>query len=70
MRFHHHGCAQQGGNSANTLASVREQTHPDIEHIVIDGASTDGTTELIERNRHRVARFVSEPERHRILTMR
>jgi glycosyltransferase involved in cell wall biosynthesis len=48
---------------AETLASIREQTHPDIEHIVIDGASTDGTVELIDRNCDRVAQFVSEPDR-------
>ena len=32
-----------------TLASVEEQDYPDIEHIVVDGASTDGTVELVRR---------------------
>ncbi|MCR8725873.1 glycosyltransferase family 2 protein [Frigidibacter sp. ROC022] len=31
------------------VASVRAQTHADIEHIVVDGASTDGTAELLNR---------------------
>ena len=39
-------------NSAKTLPraleSVRSQTYGDIEHIIVDGASTDGTVELIE----------------------
>ena len=39
-------------NSAKTLpralASVQQQTYPDIEHIIVDGASTDGTVALIE----------------------
>ena len=39
-------------NSARTLQraleSVRSQTYTDIEHILIDGASTDGTKALIE----------------------
>ena len=39
-------------NSAKTLPraleSVRSQTYGDIEHIIVDGASTDGTVELIK----------------------
>ena len=33
----------------DTLVSVANQTHPHVEHIVIDGGSTDGTVELLER---------------------
>lgn len=43
-----------------TLRSVEEQDYPDIEHIVIDGASTDGTLEIVRREGRRVARVVSE----------
>ena len=32
----------------NTLQSVLSQTYPHIEHIIVDGASKDGTKELIE----------------------
>lgn len=39
-------------NSAGTLStclrSVSRQTHPDIEHIIVDGGSTDGTIALLE----------------------
>ena len=31
----------------NCLRSVAEQTHPDVEHIVIDGHSTDRTVEIV-----------------------
>ncbi len=32
-----------------TLASIAAQTHSDLEHIVIDGGSTDGTQDLVRR---------------------
>lgn len=32
----------------DTLESVLRQTYPDVEYIVVDGASKDGTKELIE----------------------
>jgi glycosyltransferase involved in cell wall biosynthesis len=44
------------------LRSVAEQTHNDVEHIVIDGASRDGTLAIVRRFQH-VARLVSEPDR-------
>jgi glycosyltransferase involved in cell wall biosynthesis len=53
-------------NSARTLErsllSVAGQDWSAIEHIVIDGASTDGTTEILERFRSRLAYSVSEPD--------
>ena len=37
-----------------TLASVAAQTYPNIEHIVIDGGSTDGTIDILRRFRSEV----------------
>ena len=34
---------------ADTIRSVRAQAHHDVEHLFVDGGSTDGTLELIER---------------------
>jgi len=34
---------------AENLASVRRQDHPRIEHIVVDGGSSDGTLEILRR---------------------
>ena len=44
----------------NTLRSVGEQDHPDIEHIIVDGASTDDTLDIVRRDGVRVTRVVSE----------
>lgn len=54
-------------NSARTLEralqSVAEQDWPTVEHIVIDGASTDKTKEILERFQSRLAYLVSEPDK-------
>jgi len=44
------------------IESVQNQTYGDIEHIVIDGGSTDGTKELIEKHRDKLAVFISEKD--------
>lgn len=47
-----------------TLASVRAQTYPEIEHIVMDAGSTDGTLEILQREAEAGnLSFVSEPDR-------
>jgi glycosyltransferase involved in cell wall biosynthesis len=45
-----------------TLRSVLDQDYPRIEYRVIDGASTDGSVEIIRRNASRLAGWVSEPD--------
>ena len=47
---------------AETIASVASQTYPSVEHIVVDGASTDGTLEVLERFRDKLSKIVSEPD--------
>jgi glycosyltransferase involved in cell wall biosynthesis len=46
-----------------TMLSVLNQTYPNIEYVVIDGASTDGTKEIIQKYSSHIARFISEPDR-------
>lgn len=47
----------------DTLASVNAQVYKDVEHVIIDGGSTDDTPALIRRNGQRVTTFVSEPDK-------
>ena len=44
------------------LASVASQTWQHREHIVVDGASTDGTLDLLQAHRHQLAALQSEPD--------
>ena len=47
----------------DTIQSVLQQDFQDIEHIVIDGASHDGTMDIINRYRKQLAVVVSEPDK-------
>jgi len=53
-------------NSARTIGStldiVAAQRNADFEHIVVDGASTDGTREIVQAFRPAVAHLISEPD--------
>jgi glycosyltransferase len=45
-----------------TISSVLRQSYPDIEYIIIDGASTDHTTDIVEQYRSGIAAVISEPD--------
>jgi glycosyltransferase involved in cell wall biosynthesis len=45
------------------VVSVLTQDWPSVEHIVIDGGSTDGTVAILERHRACLAAMVSEPDK-------
>lgn len=55
-------CFNAVGFIETTLKSVIDQDYSDLEYIVIDGGSSDGTCEIIERYRHKLAYYVSEPD--------
>jgi len=46
----------------DTLYSVKEQTYHNIEHIIVDGASTDNTLEVITTHGQHVVHLISEPD--------
>lgn len=53
-------------NSVDTIEdairSVAEQTYSDVEHIIIDGGSTDGTQDVVARFHGVVSTWISEPD--------
>lgn len=56
-------CRNAAATLEACLDSVAAQSWPRIEHIIIDGASTDGTAAILERHRGHLAQVVSEPDR-------
>jgi glycosyltransferase involved in cell wall biosynthesis len=46
----------------DTLTSVRQQDYTDVEHIIVDGWSSDGTLEIVANFPH-IARIVSEKDK-------
>jgi glycosyltransferase involved in cell wall biosynthesis len=51
----------QGRYIEDAIESVAAQDYPRIEHIVVDGGSTDGTLDVLHRHEH--VRWLSEPDR-------
>ncbi len=49
-------------NIQTTIDSVFTQNYPNIEHIVIDGGSTDNTVSILKKNLDKISIFVSEPD--------
>lgn len=45
-----------------TIRSVLDQRYPNLEYIIIDGGSTDGSVEIIQRHASALAYWVSEPD--------
>jgi glycosyltransferase involved in cell wall biosynthesis len=51
-----------GATIRDTIESVLAQDYSQIEHIIIDGKSSDNTAEIVKAYGDRIARFVSEPD--------
>ena len=45
-----------------TIDSLSKQTYRNFEHIVIDGASTDQTLDIIKKNSNKISKWISEPD--------
>jgi len=45
-----------------TFSSLAEQTYPNIEHVLIDGGSSDSTVPIAKEQGNRIVKLVSEPD--------
>ncbi|MCC9137323.1 glycosyltransferase family 2 protein [Pontibacter silvestris] len=48
---------------ADAIDSVLSQTYADIEYIIVDGLSTDGTVEIIKSYGNKISKFISEKDK-------
>ena len=46
-----------------TISSVVDQTYGNIEYIIVDGGSTDGTLDIIRKYDAKIDRWISEPDK-------
>src|SRR5512135_2400607 len=46
----------------NTIVSVLEQGHPDLEYFIMDGGSTDGSVEIIRKYANHLTYWESQPD--------
>jgi glycosyltransferase involved in cell wall biosynthesis len=45
-----------------TIKSVTQQTYKNIEYIIIDGGSTDGTVDIIKKHNEYISKWISEKD--------
>ena len=55
-------CYNRSSTIRNALESVLSQDYPDIEYIMVDGASTDGSLDVINEYRGRISKVISESD--------
>ena len=48
---------------SDTIDSILKQSYSNIEYIIVDGGSTDGTSEIIRSYGSRISTFISEPDK-------
>lgn len=56
-------CYNSEATIRDTIESVLSQSYSDVEYIIIDGASSDGTMQIVEEYCNRISTVVSEPDK-------
>jgi glycosyltransferase involved in cell wall biosynthesis len=55
-------CYNSSRYISSAIESIINQDYAEIEYIIIDGASTDGTIDIVKSYGSRIAKFISEPD--------
>ena len=55
-------CFNRESTIRDCIESVLSQDYPDIEYIIVDGASTDRSLSIINEYKDRIATIISEPD--------
>lgn len=56
-------CYNRKATIEQSIKSVLDQDYPDIEYIIVDGNSSDGTQEIIRPYLDKIAKYISEPDK-------
>ena len=56
-------CYNRKATIEQSIMSVLDQDYPDIEYIVVDGNSSDGTQDIIRSYSNKIAKYISEPDK-------
>ena len=56
-------CFNSQDTIRDTIESVLSQSYSNIEYIIVDGASRDGTMSIVEEYRERISTIISEPDK-------
>jgi len=56
-------CYNSASTLEKTIVSVELQSYKNIEYIIVDGNSNDGTIELIKKHEDKISKWISEPDK-------
>ena len=56
-------CYNSAQTLEKTILSVAGQSYKNIEYIVVDGCSNDGTLDIIKKHQDKISRWISEPDK-------
>jgi len=55
-------CFNSASTIEDTIKSVLAQDYPEVEYIIVDGASSDNTIEIVKRHEKGISTIISEPD--------
>jgi glycosyltransferase involved in cell wall biosynthesis len=56
-------CYNSAATLEKTILSVAAQTHSDVEYLIVDGNSKDGTVDIIKKHEDKITNWISEPDK-------